>query len=93
MTGAGVCCPSSDLHGGALTNLLKHGAGAEVRKFGTCIGSKEPELIELQGSNNSAVVSTILEIVNVTMRGRLLTAHKHSSLANCSWSPYRRSCQ
>ncbi|CAE7466418.1 unnamed protein product [Symbiodinium pilosum] len=44
---------------GALTNLLKHGAGAE-------------------GSNNSAVVSTILEIVNVTMRGRLLTAHKHS---------------
>lgn len=44
---------------GALTNLLKHGGGAE-------------------GSNNTAVVSTILEIVNVTMRNRLLTAHKNS---------------
>lgn len=31
-----------------------------------------------EGSNNSAIVSTILELVNVTMRGKLMAAHEKS---------------
>lgn len=32
-----------------------------------------------QGSNNSAIISTIMELVNVTMRGKLFAAHEKSS--------------
>ena len=41
---------------------------------------KKRHAMTRQGSNNSAIVSTILELVNVTMRGKLMAAHEKSAL-------------
>ena len=48
-----------------------------LQKIGFVSHRRDP-----QGSNNSAIVSTILELVNVTMRGKLMAAHEKSAPTN-----------
>ncbi|CAE7233884.1 unnamed protein product, partial [Symbiodinium natans] len=65
---------SSDVHlntvAGALTDLLKSDQGAS--------GSLSAIA---QASNTSAIVATITDLLNGTMKGRLYTAHKNSMAA------------
>jgi len=74
----GAHAPSTDAHlnsvAGALTDLLKssnQGSGAASSSLSSLA----------QASNTSAIVDTIKDLLNVTMKGRLYDAHKSSLLA------------